>query len=521
MNQSSWAPSNWRTEVWWSLGLLVVAIALYSLNLGGLPLRDWDEGTYATVARAMYRSGDWLYPTINGSPYLNKPPLLEWLIASSYTLAGVSELTTRLPAALLSASSIPLLYLVGRQVFPQHLPALFSALVYLTLIPVVRHGRLAMRDGIVVTFLLLLLLCLLKARRDRRWALGVGIAFGLMGLTKAILALLLGAIALFFLALEGQLPLLTSSYLWSGMALGCAPVIVWYGAQWHHYGIEFFQVHLLSQSFSRVWRSVDNNTGPPWYYLLELLKYTAPWLLFLPNGLFLAWQKRHQTWSHLALVGIVVYLGLISLMSTKLPWYIMPIYPFLALVIGAQLDQFWQRGPYPRAIAILFSVLALVSLVGGAYLSWSDSQPVLLPMGITLAITLGWTAWWMLQKNRRFVIVLISGCYLVLTIFMGSRLWIWELNEAFSVKPVATLIQTQTPPSTPVYMAFPYSRPSLNFYSDRPVIPASPPELQQAWTNGAYLLLDNVTLTALQLPAPQQLGTAEGFILVAPETTAS
>jgi 4-amino-4-deoxy-L-arabinose transferase-like glycosyltransferase len=77
----------------WLWILFFAAIFLYTFNLGELPLRDWDEGIVATVAREIWRShpGDytWLYPqNIDGNPYWNKPPLIHDLIALSYFFLG-------------------------------------------------------------------------------------------------------------------------------------------------------------------------------------------------------------------------------------------------------------------------------------------------------------------------------------------------------------------------------------------------------------------------------------------------
>ncbi len=62
--------------------------------------------------------------------------------------------------------------------------------------------------------------------------------------------------------------------------------------------------------------------------------------------------------------------------------------------------------------------------------------------------------------------------YLVLGLLMSSQSWIWELNEAFPVKPVATLIRAHISPGTKIYTSFAYQRPSLDFYCDCQVIPA-------------------------------------------------
>ncbi|MEO1691960.1 MAG: phospholipid carrier-dependent glycosyltransferase, partial [Cyanobacteria bacterium J06631_6] len=149
----------------WSIYFLIAAVILYTANLGSLPLRDWDEGIVAGVARNIWRaepgSQTWLYPTINyGDPYWNKPPLIHGLIALSYKLFGVSEWSTRLVPALLSACSVPLVYLIGREIFPRLATAIFSALVYLTLLPIARHGRVAMLDGAIACWLCLGVWCL-------------------------------------------------------------------------------------------------------------------------------------------------------------------------------------------------------------------------------------------------------------------------------------------------------------------------------------------------------------------------
>jgi 4-amino-4-deoxy-L-arabinose transferase-like glycosyltransferase len=507
------------TEAQWFLGLFAAALVLWGVSLGNVPLRDWDEGTRALIAREIYRTGNWLYPTLQGEPYLLKPPLMDWLIALSYKLWGVRDFTTRLPGAFFSACGVPLLYLVGREVFLQRLPAVFAACVYLTLLPVVRHGRLAMLDGMVVSFFLLLLFCLLKARQDRRWAIGVGLCLGLISFTKGILVVLLGAIAIGFLLADRQLALLGSPYFWIGILLGNVPVLAWYAAQWQHYGATFLQVHFQAQGLERLSQSVEGHGNPPWYYLLELLKYTLPWLLFWPGGLYLAWQKRHTSWGTFVLIGTVGYLGTISLMKTKLPWYIMPLYPFFALAVAASVAQLWKKcKDYPRILVGILGFLAVAGVAGCVYFVLADPQPVLIIMGMVVALTMGLAAWRVKQNNPTFIPILFVGMYLALGLLMTSKSWVWELNEAFPVKPVAALIREHTEAGAVIYTSFGYGRPSLDFYSDRRVIPADGATLQKLWSTQPYLLLDQSSLAALQLPDSVSLGNAEGFTLVAPKS---
>ncbi len=503
------------TETQWLFGFFIAAIILWGIALGNLPLRDWDEGTRALVAREIYRTGNWLYPTFQGEPYLLKPPLMDWLIAISYHMGGVTEFTTRLPGAFFSACGVPLLYLVARAIFLEQISAIFSACVYLTLLPVVRHGRLAMLDGMVVSFFLLLLLCLLKSREDRRWAIGVGLCLGIIAFTKGLLVVPLAAIAGTFLLFDRQLTLLKSPYFWVCIILGNIPIFLWYVVQWQHYGTTFLQVHFQSQGIERISQAVEGHNRPPWFYLLELLKYTFPWLLFWPGGLYLAWQKRFTSWGVLVIIGTVGYLGIISIMKTKLPWYIMPLYPFFSIAVAAQLTKFWQsRDKYPKFLIGILGLLILVGLLGCAYFVLADPQPVLIIMGGVVAITMLFSAWKVKQNNRVFIPILFAGMYLILGLLMTSKSWVWELNEAFPVKPVAALIQAKTDAKSVVYTSFSYRRPSLDFYSDHRVVPAETKMLKKLWSTQSYFLLNQSTLSTLQLPDSISLGTVEGFTLV-------
>ena len=348
-----------RAQTWidsgWTIGLWIAAIGLFTINLGILPLRDWDEGIVAQIARgiadASIESLTWLYPRdLTGAPYLNKPPLVHWLIALCYHVWGVSEWTSRLPGALLTATSVPLLYGIGREIFFQRSAAVFAALVYLTSLPVVRQGRLAMLDGAVLCFFLFMMLCALRSRRDLRWGLGIGLGFSCICLTKGILGILLFAIALVFIAWDTP-RLLTSAYLWTGFGLGCIPVALWNGAQIYRYGNTFLAAHFWDQSLKRVSDSVENNRGSIAYYVWEVIKNGVPWLIFLPIAVRNAWENQNLSWAKLVLVWSSIYFVVISLMQTKLPWYAMPLYPVFALLIGAQLQKFWQPPPGSKPIS--------------------------------------------------------------------------------------------------------------------------------------------------------------------------
>ncbi len=518
-----------RIDWVWVVVLFLAALLLFTIDLGGLPLRDWDEGTVAQVAREIWRapagSMHWLYPTLLGEPYHNKPPLMHLLIAWAYSLGGVNEWTARLPGAILTATSVPLLYCVAREIFRQPTAAIYSALIYLTMLPVVRHGRLAMLDGAVVCFSMVMMLCVLRSRRDLRYCLGVGIGFGLICLTKSILGVLLGAIALIFLLWDTP-RLLTSGYMWLAIFIGSAPVAIWYYSQWLHYGQAFTSVGVVDQSLSRVWNRVEGHSGPPWYYLLEILKYTWPWLIFLPLSLRLTWENRNLSWAKLVLVWSVVYLVAISIMGTKLPWYVYPIYPSLALAFGiqiAQIEHLPLMSSYPRPWVVALTVMAVVGTSGTIYFGWgTQPKPDLQLISAAVAVTMILAAILVGRGDRQFLKVLLWGSYISLLLLMKSNYWVWELGEAYPVKPVAAMIQ-QVNPFVKIYTSFPYRRPSLDFYSDRIVIPASIDDLQNYWDSKEqlYLLLDAPSLKKLQLKSAKRVDDTSGWTLITRNTKAS
>lgn len=488
------------------IALLVAGLLLFTINLGYLPLRDWDEGTVAQVAREIWQadpsSDRWLFPTLWGEPYLNKPPLIHDFIAACFALGGVNETMARLPSALLMSFSVPLFYTLGKELFSTRQPALISALIYLTCLPLVRGGRLAMLDGAVVCFGIVLVWSVLRSRRDLRWCLGVGLSLSAIGLTKGIMAILLGGIAFGFLAWDTP-RLFRSFYFWGGLLLGSLPVFSWYGLQWLHYQDAFVETTVFAQSLRRIWQPVDNNGGPPWYYLQRLLHF-LPWLIFSGYGLHLAWENRIWSWAKLVLVWSTVYFLVVSVMSTKLPWYILPIYPALALAGGAMINEvlcYPRQFSYPRKWGILLILLGITALGATVYYGFvEETNKELMIICLAVALTNAVSGGLILRRDRQFLNILTWGMYVALLLLMSSSYWLWELNEAYPVKPVAMLIQDQVPQPAAIYTSFSYERPALNFYVEKRVIPLNQKELKVQWEENpsAYFLLDKETLQNLQ-----------------------
>ena len=522
MKNESYASKFLNQDSFWVIFLLLATLFLYTVSLGDLPLRDWDESIVAGVARNIWRaepgSQTWLYPTINyDAPYWNKPPLIHSLVALSYRLFGVSEWSTRIVPACLSAGAIPLLYLIARELFPRRTIAIFSALVYLTLLPVARHSRVAMLDGAIACWFCFAVWCLLRGRQHYEWLLGMGMALGAISLTKGMMmGVLLGGIILIFTAWDCP-KLLRSIYFWGALCLGIIPAIAWYILQYFHYGAAFLGISLGNQTFSRIWSSVSTISAPPWYYLLEIAKYSLPWLIFAPHGVKLALKQRYSSWSKLILVWGGTYLFAISLMSTKLPWYVIPFYPVLSLLVGISLSQIWQKERISRFWQVSLSFVTAVCWLGSIYYGFIENPAqtdlALILLTVALSFTLATALIWL--RDRSFSLVLIGGFYLALLLLFSSRHWLWELNHAFSVRPVAMLLQ-KTPPRQQIYTNYHHSRPSLEFYSDRVVVPQSKQQLEELWQSeeSAYFLINSDILPRPNLKNARVLASGVSWQLI-------
>ncbi|MEM9435804.1 MAG: glycosyltransferase family 39 protein [Pseudomonadota bacterium] len=473
-----------------ALALWFAALLLFLPGLGIEPLRDWDEGTSAQVAREMLEGApwNWLYPTHWGAPYFNKPTLGTGLISASFALFGESAFAARLPGAFLTASAIPLFYLLALSAGAGRRRALMSAAVLLTLLPFMRHGRLAMLDGFVVFFGIAMLLALSLGRSGRPGCgLPAGLAVTGMALTKGLLAAPFLAIGVGWLAFQ-RAPLLRQGRFWLLFALGLVPAALWYLAQGARYGSLYLDNAVHNQGVARLYQAIEGNSGALWYYLLEILKYGWPWLLFLPAGLAAAWAARREPWAQLALIWAVGFFVLMSLIPTKLPWYIYPAWPALALLIGVGIDRAIDHGA--RGLWLL-PVLGILSIAGVWYFSpWGiDPVPILLAMSVLLVVALP-TCFWLWRRNgQRGAVLMVLVVYASLFLFSVSGRSVWELNEDYAVPPVAQAIRNAVSDESVVYTTNPRRRPSLDFYAGIPVLPRPREELLAPDTHPGSLWL--------------------------------
>lgn len=334
------------------LVILLLAAILFFANLwiGDLGL---DSAAYATISRAMLRTGDWIVPHYEHSrEYADcwlHPPLFYWLTASSFRLFGVTEFAARLPAALLGLGTVLLVYAIGLLAGGSRKTAFFSAFVLLTTQPFLELGRKCQIDVPLAFFITLSVLFFVLGRGERgRWIFDAlsGAAFGLALLTKGIPALaLVGAFILYaFLTRDWTFFLphrLGAFLLAAALVLG-----VWIVPLARAGKLDAF---LRSYFLGQVW---GNLSGAPatsaisWsgrlggflWYLGALARRYWPWLPFLVAAAILAVRGRRTVrWPLLFLLWVLLVIAGFSAGATKFYRYLAPAYPGAAVLIGATL----------------------------------------------------------------------------------------------------------------------------------------------------------------------------------------
>ncbi|WP_191964773.1 glycosyltransferase family 39 protein [Synechococcus sp. RSCCF101] len=467
--------------------LWVVGCLLALPGLGDPPLRDWDEATVARVALELSRTEGTavLLPTLWDQPYLNKPPGLHGLIALLLRawpgLEPPPEGWVRLIPALLSTLVVPLGGLIQWRLRPgERAAALATAAILLTLLPLARHGRLAMLDGTQLSLIGLLwwqLLSIDRSRADRRRALTAGLAGSGMLLLKAPLLLPV--------AVAAALPLLASGEerrRWRPQGLGWLGAGLLPGLAWHlwHGAVRGGDALWLwgGDGAGRVLLDAGEGSDLGWRVpLTELLEGGWPWLLLWPVALAWAWQQRNSRWGRWALALQMVLAASILPLKTQLPWYSHPLWLPFAVLCGPVLAWLIEQ-PHPPAAppwrGLLLQVpkvwlglgVLLLLAAAGTGLGWIPLPGEL--VGVALACGLGWSSGGLLllanrlSRRRIGAAALTGGSVLGLAVLLQGPLWLWELQETWPVQAPAALALSV---KEPVALLGHDERPSLNWYA--------------------------------------------------------
>jgi 4-amino-4-deoxy-L-arabinose transferase-like glycosyltransferase len=327
-----------KSTIWHYLGLILWIVPLLFLNNGHNSLMPHDEAMYAVRSRWLLESGDWITPQSWGELVYEKTPGPYWWLAFVYTIFGISEPTSRLPAQIACIFSLLLTYEIGTILLNKRIAYLASAILGVSLLWL-QGSRLATANIVTNCVILLTLWCLLRAELHPKykyyWGFATGLNFGLSFLLRGQL-IFVSAIALLpYLILEHRRHRhLTNPMLYLGLLVGFIPTIAWFCLSWQRYGnIVFEQFFGLAIRIAKEQR----NGNSPLFYLWNTPIKAFPWPFFSVLGLLiLRRQTGRYRW---ILVGCpLIMLTQISLVSTRLPHYALILYPFMAMLAAVALD---------------------------------------------------------------------------------------------------------------------------------------------------------------------------------------
>jgi 4-amino-4-deoxy-L-arabinose transferase-like glycosyltransferase len=357
------------TFQWKSLLILVFVSAALLYPCLSFYLFEPDEGRYAEIPREMLARGEWLVPYLQGEPYLDKPPLMYWLVMGSYRLFGAQDWSARLIPAMAIQGCILVVYLLGLRSLGER--AAFWGAFTLSLAPgFVSIGRLLVLDGLLAFCVTLSILAAFEAVRGQHfrwswWLLSAG-ACGLAVLTKGPIAVIL------LVPPVWAYPFLTKpavSIGWRRWTIFAAVILAvvapWYAAMCMRIP-SFARYFFWEQNIVRFLSPFDHQR-PIWFYAPVVLAGLLPAsLLAVPFARYLLSGHEDEAQARTPALGFMLLAGgwcvlFFTASGCKLPTYVLPAFPFLALGVGAYLVKSrWLRSRWTNGmIGLSVTLLAL------------------------------------------------------------------------------------------------------------------------------------------------------------------
>lgn len=324
-----------------SLCLLLVFPAVLLYPTRSFHLLEPDEGRYAQIPKEMLTHGSWVVPTLQGEPYLDKPPLMYWLVALSYKAFGVTPDAARLVPALCVHLTIFAVYYIGRRSIGER-GALWSALLLSVAPGFVGVARLLLLDGLLTLCVTVSVLCGFEAVRTgvlkRGWWLAAAVASGFGFLTKGPISEVLLFIPLWTFGFLMRDSIARVRWYWYAIffAVVFAVNLPWYVAIYLQQP-QFLKYFFWEHNVMRFLQPFDH-LQPIWYYVPILLGGLLPTTVLLTAHLVQLARGTAEV-KPSAAAGFWLLAGgwcvfFFSCSGSKLPTYVLPAYPFLCLAAG-------------------------------------------------------------------------------------------------------------------------------------------------------------------------------------------
>lgn len=343
------------------------------IGLGDAPI-ERAEIYFLDAARGMVESGDWLVPTYRGEPFYDKPPLTYWLMAASFEFLGPSLIAGRLVAALLALATLCATFLltrglvasIGREHAVQNgsAAAVFATAILGTSYAFVSFARLTMSD-MLLTFLTLLaggLFLRSEGESNRRLLVFCGAVLGLGFLTKGPIAwIYFGALLLAVVLVETRLPRIFNGAGLLGTLAAFGGGLSWFFFVYLREGIEPLRWFFLRENLQRFAAPTYDAAEPFWFYFPVFAIEGLPWSVLLAPAILHAFRADSPRFLRVLFVWSMLMLVPLSLSRGKIDYYLLPILPPLAILVGAYLASGRASRGVLRTLAIVAGLLLVAS----------------------------------------------------------------------------------------------------------------------------------------------------------------
>ena len=497
--------SNKAALIW----VLAIASITLLINLNGWSVLEASEARYAEISREMFRSGNWLHPTLLNIWHYHKPPVTFWLTSLGFQLFGVNAFGARFFLLLSLLAQAAIVYGIAQQlssppskaiskvssgqssiaITRYNIPPLIAALIYLSFPLSIFSARNLTTDSFLTTFVLLTIYCANAYYCQRKtWGIyGSAIAIGIGFLTKGPAIFVVPCFYWLYLMLvrkeDYRIPI--------GHLLIACLLCVGIGLSWYVYVSQ--EVPGLADYFigkQIIARVADDKAfdraKPFWYYPLILVATSLPWgIAYLSSWLPFHIGKRTKpdATAQLNFYWLLLPFIVFSLSSSKLMLYLLPLYPGIALILAASIAKMTapKLAWLDRIFFGFYELLGAIALFGVFLARQLDAEIVISPPMVAIALTLLLIppiVHLLVRSLPLRLSIMACSCMLALTLY-GS--YFLQANELLvgGTTPIAQFIKSQNLQDQPVLV---YNKllPSLAFNLDRDIITINDEEAESA-----------------------------------------